>query len=801
MKTQPFLAPLYLLALLNACSGDGASRGALDDGRDNAEATGGVPGDANRGGNPGGDEKPQAGINNTPPAMSEPEQPAESPDLDPPDTDIGRVYALANGCYVVRGGDRGWLSAASDGEEFAFVTDEAQAARFALKAADLGSYLLYDQARGYLAAEDGPMLRQLALLSDISLLDDAYVSGAEWQPLPAGTVAAPGFRFRHPRSGGYLGAEGLVASEGAALQLTLEAVEGCSEHPELSVDAQGQVMPRTFADGSVYGIVDTHSHLLSNFGFGGGGIFHGAPFHRLGVEHALADCEPFHGKAGRKDIFGYGFNGGGSLNAQTLLPLLLFGELGQDDHRTAGYPDFLDWPNAPTSSTHQTQYYRWLERAYLSGLRLVIQHATSNEVICDFMVGEGYQNVRYSCNDMVAVDRILEETRNMERYIDAQAGGPGKGFFRIVASPAEAREVISAGKMAVVLGIETSNLFDCFSVPHAGMPTCNEQYVREQLDAYYARGVRALFPVHKYDNAFSAGDGHRDFIELGNFINSGHWSNFVQDCPTDVSAVFDKGDVAFGGLNEPRDDYSADPPNDMSRFRDAPVRTLAPHLGRLTGDKLRGDYCQNAGLTQLGETLLREMMLRGMVIEVDHFPRRSYRRALELLEESDYPAAGTHGSTQNGRLYALGGISKSGLGRCRSASRKGAMLEGLERRVTMIAQAGGYPAEGFGFDLNGFAGAPGPRFGERSDCKEPQQDPVRYPFTSYAGDVTFSEPRVGNRTIDFNTEGFVHIGMLPELIQDARADAESDADLEPLFRSAEGYLRMWERAEERAKQL
>jgi hypothetical protein len=195
------------------------------------------------------------------------------------------------------------------------------------------------------------------------------------------------------------------------------------------------------------------------------------------------------------------------------------------------------------------------------------------------------------------------------------------------------------------------------------------------------------------------------------------------------------------------------------------------------------------------------MMLRGMVIEIDHFPRRSYQRALELLEELDYPAAGTHGSTQNGRLYALGGISKTGLGRCRSATRKGAMLDGLRSRLGLIEKVGGYPAEGFGFDLNGFAGAPGPRFGERSRCSDPQEDPVGYPFTSYAGDITFTEPRIGNRTLDFNTEGFVHVGMLPELIQDARGDAESDAELEPLFRSAEGYLRMWERAEGRAAEL
>jgi len=44
----------------------------------------------------------------------------------------------------------------------------------------------------------------------------------------------------------------------------------------------------------------------------------------------------------------------------------------------------------------------------------------------------------------------------------------------------------------------------------------------------------------------------------------------------------------------------------------------------------------------------------------------------------------------------------------------------------------------------------------------------------------------------------VHIGMLPELIEDVRRDGVSDADLEPLFRSAEAYIRMWEKAEARA---
>ena len=78
---------------------------------------------------------------------------------------------------------------------------------------------------------------------------------------------------------------------------------------------------------------------------------------------------------------------------------------------------------------------------------------------------------------------------------------------------------------------------------------------------------------------------------------------------------------------------------------------------------------------------------------------------------------------------------------------------------------------------------------------------MTYPFTSYAGDVTFTEPVIGERTLDFNTEGLVHVGMIPELIEDARHDGVTDEELEILFRSAEGYIRMWERAEERSAAL
>jgi hypothetical protein len=46
--------------------------------------------------------------------------------------------------------------------------------------------------------------------------------------------------------------------------------------------------------------------------------------------------------------------------------------------------------------------------------------------------------------------------------------------------------------------------------------------------------------------------------------------------------------------------------------------------------------------------------------------------------------------------------------------------------------------------------------------------------------------------------GLAHVGMLPNLVQDLRQIGVSDNDLTPLFRSAEGSISMWEKAE-RAK--
>ncbi len=721
----------------------------------------------------------------------------------PPTGPEGGVYGYAHGCYRVElfDGDRTVRHVApgpvEDGSHY-ILHDGAEgvdiAARFRMRASDLATYLFYDTDRRFLSVDKaGGLARPAELESDVDRLEDGFKSPAEWR-LQVSARDPERHQLQHYASDGWLGLDGLTDDEAEAAIVTLHPAEGCADFAELTVDAVGTAHPRTWEDGDAYGIAEIHSHMMADTGFGGGGAFHGAPFHRLGVERALPDCDRSHGEEGRRDLVGYFNDSGAAFGADLLLPVIESGEVGEFNHQTQGYPTFPDWPNSWRRSTHQTMYYRWLERAWLAGLRLLVQHATGNSVLCEMTVGLGAQKTLYSCNDMVSVDRAIAQAHALERYVDAQSGGPGKGWLRVVRTAAEAREVIAQGKLAMILGIEISNIFDCFLTPREGFEACTADSVRATLDAYYEAGVRVIFPVHKYDNAFSAGDGNRGMIELGNFINSGHYSNFVEDCPG-LSTPFDAGGVTFGGLNKPRDVYDAPAPVDMSSFVEDLLGTLFPFAQDILEPPLEGNYCQGHGLTELGETLLLELMNRGMIPDLAHLPQRALARAYELLEANDYPAMKTHGHSEGGRIYGIGGLQGSRLGRCSDPNTPGTMGQQFSQLADEAAGQGAYPSEGLRFDLNGFAGGPRPRFGPDAQCGSPQANPITYPFTSYDGSVTFEQPHLGEREVDFNQEGMIHIGLLPELIEDVRRDGVTDDELEPLFRGAEAYLRMWEKAE------
>jgi hypothetical protein len=61
-----------------------------------------------------------------------------------------------------------------------------------------------------------------------------------------------------------------------------------------------------------------------------------------------------------------------------------------------------------------------------------------------------------------------------------------------------------------------------------------------------------------------------------------------------------------------------------------------------------------------------------------------------------------------------------------------------------------------------------------------------YPLTKFHNDP------VGG--FDLNIDGFVHVGMYPDLLQDMRNTGVTHEYMEPLFNAAESYVFTWERA-------
>jgi microsomal dipeptidase-like Zn-dependent dipeptidase len=221
------------------------------------------------------------------------------------------------------------------------------------------------------------------------------------------------------------------------------------------------------------------------------------------------------------------------------------------------------------------------------------------------------------------------------------------------------------------------------------------------------------------------------------------------------------------------------------------------------------------GLTDMGGFFILEMMKRKMIIETDHMSHKMADKVLTICEEQHYPVVSSHGwidppegsitEQYARRIFNLGGIISLMLyqdkhGECKISSETWA--ESYRHAVQVMGQSPYPVAIPYGSDANGMCKQPGPRFGGRA-CdgnppEEPQSNPLVYPFKAPVGGTgEFSQLKAGNRVFDFNTEGLANYGLIPDFVADLKNLGLTDEDLKPLYRSAEGYIEMWERVENR----
>ena len=705
------------------------------------------------------------------------------------------AYELAQRCFAVRA-DRteGFLVANEEGSYDFLNVPEEEADRFFLKPTGLGTFLLYDQERGFLAA-DGFTLRRQKEAND----------GAEWKVneleiLSAGATAHETYTLvsTEHRRRLLVGAQGpvlraarepMLAAQ-AALDLVELPADTCELFPEAPLNAV--VSPEFFDPRDpaepVVGYADVHAHLGFAKSLGAVGMA-GDLFHRFGIEHALDDCADLHGPDGTLDFLG---TAGGAPR-----------------HATAGYPHFTDWPTRGAVS-HTQAYYRWIQRAYLSGLRLVVTLATGNSTYCQALRTLRPRLREGDCSPASTVELQTLAMYDLQDYVDAQEGGPGRGWFRVVTSPDEAREVIAENKLAVVLGVEYSTLLDCRVGQEA---KCTPKYVDEELDKLHDLGIRSVYPIHRFDNAFGGtwpmGGTGNAYMNLTNKMNTGKIDHIL-DLIRPGRLLFDPSvGGQFWELGEcPPGASGKTNIRNMQEF----IEQAFPSFGQLFDkagrillfDKLAPlpeyqDFggsepgCNIRHLQPIGAHLIHGLIDRGMIVEIDHLGYHTMIEILEIIEDRQYSGLiSSHGLLDDSleirdRVYARGGIA---------TRMPGNPSNGADRIVQLSEEMTAHPfatGVGIGTDVQGMMGQPtGDNWFQAS-----------YPFSSYDGLVTFEQPTVGNRVLDFTSEGVVHYGLFAERVENLRqVDEEHPADVMEIFmNSAETYLQMWERAHEAAKGL
>jgi hypothetical protein len=350
----------------------------------------------------------------------------------------------------------------------------------------------------------------------------------------------------------------------------------------------------------------------------------------------------------------------------------------------------------------------------------------------------------------------------LQDYIDAQSGGPGKGFFRIVTDPFQARKVIQRGKLAVVLGIEVSHLFNCEHFNYE--PTCTVEDIDRQMDEVHKLGVRDMELVNKYDNALAgvAGDGGAG----GPVVNNGnkYETNKYWTMATCQTTEGDKDQP-----NVPRDALVIDALDVLLPDDEAPVYTDPP------------PHCNTRGITDLGEHVLKEMMGRGMIIDPDHLSQASRDELFAITEARDYSGLVSSHSWSNPKDYAR--IYKNGGVNAPNDNNTKGYVEAWKKLRKQRAKKYFYGI-GYGADMNGFSSSAGPIGDEVK---------ISYPFKTVDGNVTVEKQKSGERTFDINEDGISHYGLFPDWVEALRKLGGNQI-VNDMANGSEAYLQMWERA-------
>jgi microsomal dipeptidase-like Zn-dependent dipeptidase len=312
--------------------------------------------------------------------------------------------------------------------------------------------------------------------------------------------------------------------------------------------------------------------------------------------------------------------------------------------------------HAPSLATglHEHMHITEIHRAWEGGLRLMSSLAVSNEalehvtgaVVDRATGGRACEYFGGLCTHGIVADATIPTTRDRQ-IVEASVHGMrtlarmNASWMEIVYDPDHAYDVMSRGKLAIVLGTEVDSLGNL----GVGGP-------EQEVDWLWSRGIRQVTPVHAIDNAIGSALAFQDVY------------NTTQDLMNrpvrDADAWTLKDRIDSQGLN--RDNPGAPfgafmrvenwgcklgfagtriPPGECVNWRYEASQTVlgmetnpatGPHPWFITtdarapiyGPASREDGQRNrSGLAPFGLRYLRALMRRGMLVDIEHMADRT----------------------------------------------------------------------------------------------------------------------------------------------------------------------------------
>jgi microsomal dipeptidase-like Zn-dependent dipeptidase len=500
----------------------------------------------------------------------------------------------------------------------------------------------------------------------------------------------------------------------------------------------------------VTGFVDLHSHLVAENAFGGGWFWGTA---EGPMDWAVRRCD------GSPNPFA-------PTHASTMFPILsegvgadtgvhLFRRRGYDRRQcqyflgfikipgTCPQPHFEDWPMWDAIA-HQQMWQGWLQQAHDGGLQVMVVSLAESNFLCSHTA---LNSRRFGCDEMESVFRQVAAAKAFALHNSSWVG--------IATTPVEARALIAQGKLALVLSVEVTKLF----------PTGD---FISQLDVLRAHGIRSVQIAHHADSRFAGADPIPELMDAATAVEI-LWS-LIRGFPLGIPGI-----------------------TDVTQINDIVCRDALGNTARCDGDTKLNER----GLSGEGDTLVRAMMDRGMLVDVSHVSRKTFHDVYAISHgRGDYPIFYSHAhmwDTINDKrnekflkddeihmITDTGGMLGLRTGFEKAFTFNPSILNTCEGSTGAFGQSLTYAVDrglnvGFGADLNGFIKQMKPRY--TKDC------PIDKAIINAQGGPT-----------ELQKKGLAHVGLLPQLMTDLSVVGVPSSYVDHLNRSAENFLVMWERS-------